>query len=133
MAGPANMGRGGGGGGGGRGGGLLVIILILGTSRGSDYRTVSYEALLPSMDTFEDTGVRYFSEIVFDLKRYQMIVGARDALYRLSMDGLKVLEKGRARTTFFEKNIIFFFFSRVASNLSDNRAVHCEGTKRGAL
>ena len=126
MAGPANMGRGGGGGGGGRGGGLLVIILILGTSRGSDYRTVSYEALLPSMDTFEDTGVRYFSEIVFDLKRYQMIVGARDALYRLSMDGLKVLEKGWT-FQFSSKENHFFSFSRVAGHLSDNRAVHSQG------
>ena len=50
------------------------------------------------MDTFEETGVRYFSEIVFDVKRYQMIVGARDALYRLSMDGLKVMEKGKTST-----------------------------------
>ena len=75
-----------------------MIILILGSSRGSDYRTVSYEALLPSLDSFEETGVRYFSEIVFDVKRYQMIVGARDALYRLSMDGLKVMEKGETST-----------------------------------
>ena len=85
---------------GGGGGRLLLIILILGTSQGSDYRTVSYEVLLPSMDTFEETGVRYFSEIVFDVKRYQMIVGARDALYRLSMDGLKVMEKGKKHLNF---------------------------------
>ena len=112
---------------GGGGGRLLLIILILGTSQGSDYRTVSYEVLLPSMDTFEETGVRYFSEIVFDVKRYQMIVGARDALYRLSMDGLKVMEKGKTWQFYSLKKSSFLSFSRVAGDPSDNRAVHCEG------
>ena len=123
MVGPANNMGGGG------GGGLLLIILILATSQGSDYRTVSYEALLPSMDTFEETGVRYFSEIVFDVKRYQMIVGARDALFRLSMDGLKLMEKGELGSFYFLEKSSFLSSSRVASHPTDYRPVHSQGTE----
>ncbi|TRY69068.1 hypothetical protein TCAL_11284 [Tigriopus californicus] len=59
----------------------------------SDYRVVSHEDLLPGLDQFSDEGVRHFSEILFDYRRYQVIVGARDALYRLSLEGLTKLEK----------------------------------------
>ena len=45
------------------------------------------------MERFTETGIGHFSEILFDVKRYQLIVGARDALFRLSMDGLKKLER----------------------------------------
>ena len=79
---------------------MVTLIFTLGTSYGSDYRTVPYEALLPNMDTFTDTGVSHFSEFVFNVKRYQIIVGARDALFRLSMDGLKKMEKGKNCSTY---------------------------------
>ena len=60
---------------------------------GSDFRTVSYEALVHNVETFTDTGISHFTEILFDVKRYQLIVGARDALFRLSLDGLQKLER----------------------------------------
>ena len=60
---------------------------------GSDFRTVSYEALVHNVETFTETGISHFTEILFDVKRYQLIVGARDALFRLSLDGLQKLER----------------------------------------
>ncbi len=48
----------------------------------TDFRRVSYESLVHNMDQFTETGVTHFSEILFDVKRYQLIVGARDALFR---------------------------------------------------
>ena len=59
----------------------------------NDYTSVPYEALVTNMEHFTETGIGHFSEILFDVKRYQLIVGARDALFRLSMDGLKKLER----------------------------------------
>ena len=116
----------------GGGAGLVLVILTLGTCSGQDYRTVPYEALLPNMDTFTDAGVSHFSEIVFHVKMYQIIVGARDALYRLSMDGLKKMEKGRN----FSSVLIFvdsLHFSRVVGHCPDGGSVHCQGPVRGSL
>ena len=74
---------------------MLLVFSILNylAAAGSDFRTVPYEALVHNMEQFTETGIGHFSEILFDVKRYQIIVGARDALFRLSMDGLKKLEK----------------------------------------
>ena len=74
---------------------LLVfsILSCIAMAAGSDFRTIPYEALVHNMEQFTETGIGHFSEILFDVKRYQLIVGARDALFRLSMDGLKKLEK----------------------------------------
>lgn len=58
----------------------------------SDFRAVKYEALLPNMNSFTEIGVGYFEQILFDVKRYQLIVGARDTLFRLSLDALTRLE-----------------------------------------
>ena len=38
---------------------------------GLDLRRVEYEALVHNVDSFTETGVSYFSEILFDVKRYQ--------------------------------------------------------------
>ena len=84
------------GGGGGGGGVLLVFSVCCGAAVAaavSDFRTVSYEALVHNVETFSETGISHFTEILFDVKRYQLIVGARDALFRLSLDGLKKLER----------------------------------------
>jgi hypothetical protein len=78
-------------------GSLVVVILTVGGGVASeaavmdsgeeelvlaDFRRVPYESLLHSMDQFTETGISHFSEILFDVKRYQLIVGARDALFR---------------------------------------------------
>ena len=91
------MAAGGSGGGGGAPALPLLLLFCVSTAAaapgGSDFRTVSYEALVHNMETFTETGVSHFTEILFDVKRYQLIVGARDALFRLSLDGLKKLER----------------------------------------
>ena len=78
---------------------LLLVVFSISCCRGvapvegSDFRTVSYEALVHNIETFTETGISHFTEILFDVKRYQLIVGARDALFRLSLDGLQKLER----------------------------------------
>lgn len=38
----------------------------------SDFRVVNYEALVHNVDTFTETGVQHFTQIHFDVKRYQV-------------------------------------------------------------
>ena len=60
----------------------------------SDFRTVRYDDLLSdSLDEFSDPGTKHYTELLFDSPRHQIIVGARDSLYRLSLEGLQKLEK----------------------------------------
>ena len=65
---------------------MLVIILCLAkvflTStvksealQGLDYRSVSYEDLLPSLEQFFDDGVGQFSQLLFDSPHHQLIAG----------------------------------------------------------
>ena len=61
-----------------------------GAQNGKDYRHISRNEL--GLDSFSDPGVKHFSELLFDLSKYQMIVGARDTIYKLSLD-MKQLEK----------------------------------------
>ena len=41
----------------------------------SDYRSVNYEDLLPSLEQFFDDGVEHFDELLFDSPHAQLIVG----------------------------------------------------------
>ncbi len=65
-----------------------------------DFRMVGHRDLLPDMDVFTDDGSGgvggvggNYSELLFDPSRQQVLVGARDAVYRLSLAGLVLLEK----------------------------------------
>ena len=42
---------------------------------GLDYRSVSYEDLLPSLEQFFDDGVGQFSQLLFDTPHHQLIAG----------------------------------------------------------
>ncbi|XP_035231201.1 semaphorin-5A-like, partial [Stegodyphus dumicola] len=53
---------------------------------------VCHRELQDTMETFSESTV-VFTELLFDTERYQFIVGARDCIYRLSLEGLRVLEK----------------------------------------
>lgn len=59
----------------------------------TDFRRVGRSQL--QVEEFVDGagGAAEFSEILFDVDRYQVIVGARDALFRLGLEGLTMLEK----------------------------------------
>lgn len=67
---------------------LLLLLLVVTSSviggvkseeHGSlsalDYRSVSYEDLLPSLEQFFDDGVGHFEQLLFDLPHHQLIVG----------------------------------------------------------
>ncbi|XP_037090829.1 semaphorin-5B-like [Pollicipes pollicipes] len=74
---------------------LLPLLLSAGLAQEldvTDRRVVTYSELQPSLDTFSSPDVTTFSEILFDIQKYQMIVGARDHLFRLSVKGLQELE-----------------------------------------
>lgn len=47
------------------------------------------------LDQFSEEGVEGFWALLFDFARYQVVVGARDNLFRLSLEGLAVLERAR--------------------------------------
>ncbi|XP_043238645.1 semaphorin-5B-like [Amphibalanus amphitrite] len=78
---------------------LTMLLLLMLTGAGlaqeiniTDRRLVPFSELRESLDRFAPPGVTAFSEILFDIQKYQMIVGARDQLYRLSVRGLQELE-----------------------------------------
>lgn len=57
----------------------------------NDPPTIDFRDL--DADVFTDAGTTSFSEMLFDVGREQVVVGARDALYRLRLDRLTRLEK----------------------------------------
>ncbi|KAJ2954752.1 hypothetical protein O0L34_g3055 [Tuta absoluta] len=77
---------------------VAALILLATLSRGDlpedDFRIITKEDLLATdSDIFEDNSAKSFSQLLFDVARDQVIVGARDALYRLSLRGLRQLER----------------------------------------
>ncbi|XP_063708131.1 semaphorin-5A [Culicoides brevitarsis] len=67
---------------------FLLLIWIIGTAASqidNDFRYISYEDLLPTSDRFTDGNVTSFSRLLFDVAREQIIIGARDHLYRTSL------------------------------------------------
>nr|XP_021191662.2 semaphorin-5B [Helicoverpa armigera] len=78
---------------------VAALILLSALSKGElpedDFRIINRQDLLTSehSDSFEDSSTGSFSQLLFDVARDQVIVGARDALYRLSLRGLGVLER----------------------------------------
>ncbi|GBP26621.1 Semaphorin-5B [Eumeta japonica] len=53
----------------------------------------AYDLLASDSSVFEDKSSRSFSQLLFEVAREQVIVGARDAIYRLSLRGLRLIEK----------------------------------------
>ncbi|XP_066996940.2 semaphorin 5c [Anabrus simplex] len=75
---------------------LLLATLLL-TSwcafGNGDFRFISYEDLLSTAKQFTDPSVTSFSQLLFDVARNQVVVGARDTLYRMGLWNLELLEK----------------------------------------
>ncbi|CAK1593965.1 unnamed protein product [Parnassius mnemosyne] len=77
---------------------VAALILLSTLSKGElpedDFRIINRQDLLATdSDIFEDKDARSFSQLLFDVARDQVIVGARDILYRLSLRGLRPLER----------------------------------------
>ncbi|KAI8036673.1 hypothetical protein M5D96_010474 [Drosophila gunungcola] len=58
----------------------------------NDSRYISYQDLMSTAKRFYDPETSWYSEMLFDVARSQVIVGARDTLYRMSFD-LEPLER----------------------------------------
>ncbi|XP_014203695.1 semaphorin-5B [Copidosoma floridanum] len=75
---------------------LIGFTLLLQVSRalsdpGKDYRHISYDDLA-GKTVFQQEGVATYSQLLFDVSRQQVIVGARDNLYCLTLSSLTPLE-----------------------------------------
>uniref|UniRef100_A0A6B2EKI6 Putative semaphorin n=1 Tax=Phlebotomus kandelakii TaxID=1109342 RepID=A0A6B2EKI6_9DIPT len=70
----------------------LSSSLVVLCEKEHDFRFIAYQDLLPTSSRFTDGNVTSFSRLLFDVARDQVIVGARDTLYRLSF-GLDIRER----------------------------------------
>ncbi|XP_033342636.2 semaphorin 5c [Megalopta genalis] len=68
--------------------GTLVAVL----NATDDFRRISYDDLADTA-LFQQEGVSTYSQLLFDVARQQVVVGARDNLYRLTLTSLTALEQ----------------------------------------
>ncbi|XP_076262615.1 semaphorin 5c-like [Rhynchophorus ferrugineus] len=71
---------------------LLGLIPIVLTIAKHDFRFISHKDLHTSVHWFPLDGVTSYSQMLFDVSRNQIFVGARDALYKLHLSKLELLE-----------------------------------------
>ncbi|CAD6215680.1 GSCOCG00000493001-RA-CDS [Cotesia congregata] len=71
---------------------LLVLHTSILTTATGDFRHISYEDLAERSSLFQEEGVTTYSQLLFDVARQQVVVGARDNLYRLTLNSLTPLE-----------------------------------------
>ncbi|XP_064215610.1 semaphorin-5B [Tribolium castaneum] len=70
----------------------LSIFLTLTLSAEHDFRYISFQDLQQSLNKFSQDEVVSYSQMLFDVARNQVLVGARDVLFRLSLTKLELLE-----------------------------------------
>ncbi|XP_076394986.1 semaphorin 5c isoform X2 [Megachile rotundata] len=70
---------------------LAAFTLLASIRAGDDFRSISYEDLTDT-SLFQQEGVTTYSQLLFDVARQQVVVGARDNLYRLTLNSLTPLE-----------------------------------------
>ncbi|XP_073996502.1 semaphorin 5c isoform X4 [Rhodnius prolixus] len=75
---------------------LLLLLLSITLTTAADVidpRIIAHQDLMMSAVRFSDPTITGYSQLLFDISRNQVIVGARDSLFRLSLTGLELLEK----------------------------------------
>ncbi|CAG0890106.1 unnamed protein product [Darwinula stevensoni] len=73
---------------------LVLFVNCLGlVASVPDPRYVSYDELMVDVDRFSEPGITDYGPLVFDPTRFQVIVGARNRLLRLTLEGLTKLEE----------------------------------------
>ncbi|KAF5272830.1 hypothetical protein FQR65_LT00426 [Abscondita terminalis] len=72
---------------------LIGFATFISNTVGEDFRYISFEDLQPLLSKFAKNNVTYYSQLLFDVAGKQVIVGARDALFRLSLPSLHLLEE----------------------------------------
>jgi semaphorin 5 len=70
----------------------LSTVLTLTISTEHDFRYISFQDLQQSLNRFSQDEVGSYSQMLFDVARNQVLVGARDVLFRLSLPKLELLE-----------------------------------------
>ncbi|XP_046600130.1 semaphorin-5B isoform X1 [Neodiprion lecontei] len=70
---------------------LVLLQFLVSAMTAEDFRHIAYEDLADS-NLFQMNGVTSFSQLLFDVARQQVFVGARDNLFRLTLSPLTVLE-----------------------------------------
>lgn len=79
---------------------LLGIFIVCQTSESTketfprefDFRYTSYKDLVEQVSIFNHTDIVGFTELTLDEKHDQLLVGARDSIFRLSLDNLDLIE-----------------------------------------
>ncbi|XP_055944138.1 semaphorin-5B-like [Argiope bruennichi] len=71
----------------------LLLLGLLFKSGFADPKLITREDLRTGIDVFTQSNVKSFGQLLFDIQRYQLIVGSRNYLFRLSLEGLKKLEE----------------------------------------
>ncbi|XP_024085624.1 semaphorin-5B isoform X1 [Cimex lectularius] len=72
---------------------LLLPNAVLTKGQSTDPREISFEDLLLNGNYFTESGVTNYTQMLIDISRNQIVVGARDSLFRLSLERLDKLEK----------------------------------------
>lgn len=75
---------------------VVVTVALLGAAAGNPHPEVpiiSYEDLMLTGASFSEPGVTSYSQLLFDVSRNQVLVGARDSLFRLGVENLERREK----------------------------------------
>ncbi|XDV30189.1 hypothetical protein PO909_033159 [Leuciscus waleckii] len=57
-----------------------------------EHPIVSIQALSPLISTFSHPGVRDYSQLTLDLTRNELIVGARNYLFRLNLSNISLIQ-----------------------------------------
>ncbi|WAR04241.1 SEM5A-like protein [Mya arenaria] len=58
-----------------------------------DFRYISYDDLISESPVFKSEDIVDYAELLVDVKRNQLVVGARNVLFRLDLDDLTVLQE----------------------------------------
>ncbi|XP_066909269.1 semaphorin 5c [Halyomorpha halys] len=75
---------------------LLVIWTFFAVASGNSHPEIpiiSYDDLMLTGASFSEPGVTSYSQLLFDVSRNQVLVGARDSLFRLGVENLERREK----------------------------------------
>ncbi|XP_035740718.1 semaphorin-5A-like isoform X1 [Vespa mandarinia] len=70
---------------------IILQTFVMALHAIDDFRHISYEDLVDG-SMFREEGVTTYSQLLFDVARQQVVVGARDNLYRLTLTSLTPLE-----------------------------------------
>ncbi|XP_064463690.1 semaphorin-5A-like [Ornithodoros turicata] len=71
---------------------VLTLVLASLSASASRHTRVLEKDLDGKMERFSHPGTTHFAELLFDIHRYQLIVGARDHIFRIGLEGLRKLE-----------------------------------------